>query len=219
MDDYGSKLGVFAPDGRLIQVEYAQNASNQGGTIVIQAVEDKIIICYEIRNVNPLLIPMPKIQTIDSEKNIHMIFSGFKADSLIIAQEANDIICDYKYNTSEYITLTQLARNIAKFKQIFTVHRRLRPFGLRSVLFGFEDEVPKIYVIETDGNCAEYSRCALGFKNEACNEILANDNGENASFKALSEVVQKDYNKVDAYVLDKQGLMRLSKQEIRSRME
>lgn len=46
MEEYGSKLGVFAPDGRLLPVEYAQNASNQGGTIAIQAFENKIIICY-----------------------------------------------------------------------------------------------------------------------------------------------------------------------------
>ncbi|ELA41763.1 uncharacterized protein VICG_01115 [Vittaforma corneae ATCC 50505] len=118
MNEYESKLGVFAPDGRLIQVEYAQNASNQGGTIVLQALESKIVICYEIRNTNPLIIPMSKIHTIDQDRNIYMIFSGFKADSLIIADKAIDIVCNYKYSTSEDISLPRLARDIAKYNKL-----------------------------------------------------------------------------------------------------
>lgn len=218
MNEYESQLGVFAPDGRLIQVEYAQNASNQGGTIVLQTFENKIVVCYEIKNTNPLIIPTSKIHTIDQERNIYMIFSGFKADSLIVANEAVNIVCNYKYSTSEDISLSKLARKIAEYKQTFTVNQRLRPFGLRSVLFGFE-ETPKVFVIETDGNFAEYSRYALGFKNEVCNEFFVTSNNENSAFKALSEVIQMDYNKVEGYVLDQNGLIKLSKQEIKESME
>lgn len=219
MDDYGAKLGVFAPDGRLLPVEYAQNASNQGGTIVIQAIEDKIIICYEVRNINPLVIPTSKINTIDQERNIYMLFSGVKADSLPVIDEAINIVCNHKYSTSEDIPLSRLAKKIAQYKQMFTVSQRFRPFGLRSVLFGFENDTPKIFIIETDGNVAEYSRYALGFKNDVCNEFLEGSNREDTAFKALSSVVQMDHKKVEGYILDKNGLIKLSGEDIKNMME
>lgn len=214
MSEYESKLGIFSPDGRLIQVEYAQHASNQGGTIILQANKDRIDVCYETRMTNPLLIQMSKIHVVDQERNIYMIFSGFKPDSLVVIQETISIICNYKYSTSEDISLNMLAKRVAKFKQGYTVSHRMRPLGLRSFLFGIERGIPRIFVIETDGNFAEYDKYALGFKNEVCNEILEKLDSENAAFKAISEVVQSDPMKLKAFTLDEQGIIEMSKEQI-----
>ncbi|KAM0679549.1 Proteasome subunit alpha type-7 [Glugoides intestinalis] len=219
MDEYESNLGIFSPDGRLIQVEYAQHASNQGGSIVLQSKGDKIVICYETRNINPLLLPMPKMHIIDQERNFYMCFSGLRPDSLKIVEMANSIICNYKFSTSEEISLIKLAREIAEYKQQFTVSHGWRPFGLRSILLGIEDGIAKIFIIETDGNLAEYSRCALGFRSDACNQFLEKDETENCAFKALSKVIQMDYKKVKGFILEKDGLTELSSEQVKKLME
>lgn len=219
MEDYETSLGVFSPDGRLIQVENAQNASNQGGTIILQTVSNGILICYENKSINPLILPTSKIQIVDQERGFYMIFSGFKTDSLCVVDEAIQIQCNYKYSTSEDISMEKLASKIAKFKQQFTVDSGMRPLGLRSVLFGIEKGIPKIFVIETDGNFIEYSRCALGFRNEVCNEYLSKSNTEDDAFKALSEVIQMDCTKIRGFILDENGLIEISQQEIERRMK
>lgn len=219
MDEYESNLGIFSPDGRLIQVEYAQHASNQGGSIVLESKGDKIVICYETRNINPLLLPMPKIHTIDQERNFYMSFSGLRPDSLKVVDEAISIICNYKHRTSEEISLLKLAREIAEFKQQFTVSHGWRPFGLRSILLGVENGVAKIFVIETDGNFAEYSRCALGFRSDSCNQFLEKNKSENCAFKVLSEVIQMDHKKVKGFILEKDGLSELSSEQVKNLME
>lgn len=217
--EYQSSLGVFSPEGRLIQVEFAQHASNQGVTIVLQALNDRIHIAYEKRSTNPLLIPINKIHKVDSDRHFSMIFSGFKADSLQVVEEAIGIVHNYKYTTSEDISLEMLARKIAEYKQTFTVNNSMRPLGLRTVLFGIERGVPRIFVIETDGNFAEYSKYSLGFKNDVCNTFLENNNGDDCAFKALSEVVQMDFKKVTGFALDQNGLKEFTSIEVENLMK
>lgn len=217
--EYQSSLGVFSPDGRLIQVEYAQHASNQGVTIVLQCLGDKIHIAYEKRSSNPLLIPIGKIHEVDLERHFSLIFSGFKADSLCVVEEAIGAVHSHKYKTSEEISIEMLARKISEFQQSFTVDNSMRPLGLRTVLFGIENGVSRIFVIETDGNCGEYSKCSLGFKNEVCSTFLENNDAENSAFKALSEVVQMDFKKVAGFVLDSTGLKEFSSEEVEKLMK
>lgn len=213
-DGFEDALGVFSPDGRLIQVEYAQHASNQGVTIVLQCIENKVQIVYENRNTNPLLISINKIHEVDLDRHFSMIFSGFKADSLLVVEEAMDIVYNFKYTTSEDISLEVLARKISEFKQSFTVNNSMRPLGLRSVLMGIEDGIGKMFIIETDGNFGEYSKYSLGFKNEVCNEFLEKNDGENCAFKAISEVVQTDAKKVTGFLLTSGGLTEFTMKEI-----
>lgn len=219
MEEYQTALGVFSPDGRLIQVEYAQHASNQGVTIVLQCLEGSIQIAYEKRNSNPLLISASKIHEVDLDRHFCLIFSGFKPDSLCVVDEVINIVHNFKYTTSEDISLDILARKISEYKQIFTVDSSMRPYGLRTVLFGIEQGISRIFVIETDGNYAEYTQCSLGFKNEVCNSFLETHHEENSAFKALSEVVQMDHKKVVGYSLDQNGLREFSSNEIEQLMK
>jgi 20S proteasome subunit alpha 4 len=221
---FENSLGVFSPDGRLIQVEYAQHASNQGVTVVLECLENSIQIAYEKRSSNPLLIPANKIHKVDLDRHFSMIFSGFKADSLLVVEEAIGLIYNYKHTTSEDISLEKLAKKIAAFQQAFTVDNSMRPLGLRSVLFGLETvhsngndstAVPKMFVIETDGNFAEYSKYSLGFKNDVCNEFLENNSN---AFKAISEVVQMDFKKVSGFELTREGLKEFTGEEIQKLM-
>lgn len=214
-----SSHGIFSPDGRLIQVEYAQHASTQGSIAVIHALSDRITVVYEDCHTNPLVISTPKIHMIDPDRNFCMIYSGFKPDSLLVTDHAILACRNYKYTTSEDIPMDTLAMRIAEYKQKFTVDSHNRPFGLRSVLFGMDRGQPRIFIIETDGNFSEYRKIAVGYRNEVCNAYLESNDGDDSPFKALLEVVQKDYRKVKGFVLDSSGLAEISQERVRSFME
>lgn len=213
--EFESQLGIFSPDGRLIQVEYAQNASAQGGIIVVQVAGPGIQIAYENRQANSLLLATPKIHAIDADRHIYAIYSGLKPDSLLVTNKAIGICRDYKYGTTEDIPLRMLAKKIGEFKQRFTVDQGMRPLGLRTVLLCAENDDPQLFVIETDGNFSEYKSCSLGHKSDVVTAHLEANNGEGCIFKAMLEVLQKDTKKVRAWELSRSGLREIGEDAIR----
>lgn len=218
--EFDSQLGVFSPDGRLIQVEYAQNASIQGPIAIIKKTNNLIEIAYDNRQSNSLHIPMSKLHIVDEDRNIYLLFSGLRPDSLLVKSKAISICRNYKYNTSEDISFVILAKKIAEYKQKFTIDQNQRPLGLRTVLFGFENGKPKIFIIETDGNFSEYESCALGYKNDIVMKYLESKKGDCHILKALLEVLQKDAKVVKAFKLcEKEGLSEIPNDEIKQAFE
>lgn len=215
---YENDLGIFSPDGRLIQVEYAQHASSQGGIVTLQANDSKIMIAYEDQHINPLLIHQGKIHCIDKDLGIFMIFSGLKPDSFIVRNAAKLECRRWKFSTSKDITIDVLARAISKFKQKYTVDSRYRPLGICSVLFSCSSG-GKIYVIEPDGNYSEYQRCSVGYKSEQAMEYLAGNDETDAFMRALDEVAQGDTKSRHFYVLEGTELTECNEYEIKERIK
>ncbi|KAI5170390.1 20S proteasome subunit alpha 4 [Pancytospora epiphaga] len=217
--DDDMKNGIFNSEGRIQQVEYAQNASAQGSTIVIQRTNKTVQIAYENKQVNTLLIPLPKIYCVDKEMNIYILFSGLKPDSIPVLNEAIHVCRNYKYSTGEDISIEMLARAVGVFKQKYTVDMGNRPFGLRTVLITAKDNNPRIFIIETDGNFSEYRSCALGHKCDIVTTNLEENNGEGCIFKALLTVLQKDIKKIRAFELSEVELSEIPENVIRSKFD
>lgn len=214
--DFSSQTGIFSPDGRLYQVEYAQHASNQGSTVCVNTYKGKIYVFYEYKQMTNLQIEEEKI--VDIGKGIHLIFSGIKPDSYGIIRKCAHDIFNQKLQTASDIKIKSLAGKIAKYKQGFTVKQEYRPVGLKTMLLGFDKTHPKIFVVEADGNFAEYERCAVGYKADKISENFEND-GEFAALKALTSVAQKDPKNIRGYVLDNSGaLTKLTEEELSTAM-
>lgn len=209
-------VGQFSADGRLYQIEYAQQASNQGSIVCLAKFEDTIEIFYESRAINKLFIPAKKIYKITD--NIYILFSGVQSDSYGVLHDAIYEAVSHKYNTTEDITILETAKIIAKLMRNKSTTVSFRPYGLRSVVFGIEGGKPLIYVIEADGNYVEYKKCAVGNKNENCIEkLLENDNHFNA-LDALLCVIQKDVSKIKGFRLNSDGLSEIPNNEIESHL-
>ncbi|KAL6122046.1 hypothetical protein NUSPORA_00968 [Nucleospora cyclopteri] len=198
--EYQDSIGIFSPDGRLYQVEYAQNASNQGSAVCLNIMNNKIYAFYDNKQINNLHKQENKLHKIDD--NIFILFSGIRPDSYVIMDEALYMIYAHKLQTTEKIQIKSLASKIATYKQKYTVRENFRPFGLRTVLLGFEENgEPRIYIIEADGNYAEYEKCAVGFKAENLMEDMQKNSHEMCSLQTLFQSVQKDVNNIKGFIL------------------
>lgn len=209
---YESALGVFSPDGRLIQVEYAQQASEQGSLVVYTSDESSICVSLERRTQNKMLVEDTKLFLIDQDQNIWMSYSGLKPDSYLVIEKARALCRNYKYACGEDMTTDQLAAKLSEYKQKYTLESKQRPLGLRTVLFGFE-EYPKLFVVEPDGNFSEFRSGAVGQKSQKVCEYLekADEEGDlvRRSIAGMVQVVQTDVNKVSSYILDANGCMKV----------
>lgn len=205
---YDTALAIFSPDGRLLQVERAYLASSQGPALIFTIHPDCIKIAMEKRP-NALVIEdeLSKISLIDPLQNFFLSFSGLSPDSSEIKRSAIWMCRNYKYTTGENISIMQLAEKIADLRQKNTITGGKRPFGVRTVLFGFENEF-KAFVIEPDGNFSEYKKGAVGNKCE--NVIKYFDEKEGDVLEGIYEIVQNDVNRVCCLKITKSGVERES---------
>lgn len=213
---FEEQLAVFSPDGRLIQVEYAQQASEQGSLVVFAVDSEKISVSVERKSTNKLLVEHTKLIPISEVLGIWMSYSGLKPDTYLIVNAARMICRNHKINTGEDITIDQLARHLSDYKQRYTVVYHQRPFGVRTVLFGF-DPKPTAYILEPDGNFSEFYSGAIGQKSQKVCEYLENaprDDLVRYTVLGLMEVVQSDLNKILSYVITKKGYEEVSKSSV-----
>lgn len=203
--EYENVLGIFSPDGRLIQVEYAQQASEQGSLVVFSSDNEKICVSLEIKTHNKMLIDQNKLQLVDKELNIWYTFSGIKPDSYQVLNAARSICRNYKIKTGTSITFDELAYSLSVYKQQFTLNSSMRPLGIRSVLLQVGD-TPKIYIVEPDGNYSEYKCGAVGQKSVSVCDYLEKCDNDDVIFRSISglgTVVQSDRNKVSSFIITK----------------
>lgn len=210
---FENAIGVFSPDGRLYQVEYAQHASNQGNTTCLSIVDNKIYVYYENKQVNPMQILEDRITNVGN--SIYLLFSGIQPDSYNIINVCADYTFAHKMDTGENVTLTEMAGKIGAYKQKYTVSFEWRPVGLKTVVFGFEEGKAKIIVIEADGNRAEYENVAIGYKSDKLYESFKN-NGIYTALHALMCVSQKDEKHIKGFVVDdKEGVNEIDQEIIK----
>lgn len=209
---YNEAIAVFSPDGRLMQVEYAQHASNQGGLITF-ASSDYISISIEIRQPSLGCSP-PKLVCVDPDQGFYIAFSGLISDSYLVVGYAQAICRNYILENDEPIDLDILAYKLAQFKQRFTIEGGKRPFGLRSILFGMQCG-PEIYIVEPDGNWCEYDRGAIGSRWEKVIDFIKDSNRcpLKTTLNGMLQVVQSDKAKIESFKLYRDRLERISESE------
>jgi proteasome alpha subunit len=82
----------------------------------------------------------------------------------------------------EPITVKNLARKIALFKQQYTQYAGLRPFGVM-MIFGGVDEQPELYITHPGGAFYSYEAYAAGMNSDKVNDILREEYNPNFSLE------------------------------------
>lgn len=210
---FENAAGIFSPDGRLYPIEYAQHASDQGNTACISIHDGQIYVFYENKQTNKMQILDERIVSIGA--NMYLLFSGVKPDSYSLVERCGHRMFSNRLRCGEEITIDEMAEFIGTYKQKYTVEPYYRPIGLKTVLFGFNEEKPKIFVIEADGNFAEYDKCAVGYRSDKISESF-DDLGEMSALSALLNVAQKDSKNIKGFKITKgNGLEKIQEETIK----
>ncbi|XP_011183389.1 uncharacterized protein LOC105212807 [Zeugodacus cucurbitae] len=167
---YSNPDTLFTEDGELSQVAYAREAVTTAETVIAVLENDQISLWAERKEL-PLLRPQNRITQIDDKHNIFIACAGLPADARVIVDRARQHCQSHKLNTDESLTVEGIARFLAQYKQSYTQQNGFRPFGVSSLVCGYDDK-PHIYEIDPSGDYWEFKARAIGRFSDKLNDVL-----------------------------------------------
>ncbi|KAI0162794.1 proteasome subunit alpha type-2 [Pestalotiopsis sp. NC0098] len=159
-DRYSFSLTTFSPSGKLVQIEYALNAVNQGVTALGIKATNGIVLATEKKSSSPLAdaSSLSKISLITP--NIGMVYSGMGPDYRVLVDKARKVShAGYKRIYNEYPPTRILVQDVAREMQEATQSGGVRPYGVSLLIAGWdegimpdEEALVQGEIIDADGN-------------------------------------------------------------------
>lgn len=159
---YSFSLTTFSPSGKLVQIEYALNAVNQGATSLGIKAANGVVIATE-KKLRSTLVDESTVQKIALlTPNIGVVYSGMGPDSRVLVRKARKQAQAYYRVYKEQIPVAQLCREMAAVMQEFTQSGGVRPFGVSLLMAGFDENGPQLYQIDPSGSFFAWKASAIG---------------------------------------------------------
>ncbi len=208
---YDRAITVFSPDGKLFQVQYAQEAVKRGLTALGIKVNEGVVLAAEKRVRNKLVeeVSIEKIFQVD--EHIGAAASGLIADARVLIDHARVEAQISRLRYDEPISVQTLAKRIGDIKQLYTQHGGVRPFGARLLIAGVDAESAHLFETDPSGVVAAYKSQAIGGGASTVTEFLERRYDEKMSLddvivlalEALSAVIEGelDPDKVEMAVI------------------
>lgn len=208
---YDRALTVFSPDGHLFQVEYAMEAVNKGTTVVGVRGRDVVILGVEKKTVPKLQDPRTVKKVCMLDEHICLAFAGLSADARVLINKARTECQTHRLTIEDPASVEYVARYIAGVQQKYTQKGGVRPFGVCTLIIGFDaDQKPRLFLTEPSGIHSEWRACSIGKSSKTVREFLEKHHENDLSpseavklaVKALLEVVQSGSSGMDIAVMD-----------------
>lgn len=208
---YDRAISVFSPDGRLLQVEYGQEAVKKGATCVAVKGKDTVVLGVEKKSALKLqdTRTVKKIGMIDH--HVCLAFAGLNADARILLDKARTEAQSHRLTIEDPVTVEYITKYIAGVKQKYTQSGGVRPFGVSTLIVGFDpdDVVPKLYQTEPAGIYTSWKANSIGKSSKTVREFLERNYKENMerndtiklTIKSLLEVIQTGAKNIEIAVM------------------
>lgn len=220
---YDRAITVFSPDGHLFQVEYALEAVNRGSTTVGVKGEDVVVLGVEKKSVAKLQDPRTMKKIVSIDKHITVAFAGLTADARVLIDRARVESQSYQLTLEDAPSVDYIARYIANIQQKYTQSGGVRPFGVSTLVSGFDNGKPVLYQTDPSGTASEWRANAIGQNSKNLRRYLEENYTEDTvlneketiklAIKALLEYVEATKN-MEISVVRKDGVSFLTEDEV-----
>lgn len=152
---------IFAPDGRLYQVEYARESAKRGGTAVGIVCDDGVLLAAEMPGKTKLSAGAGKVQTIGDRMAV--VPAGLVGDTALAIDELR---AASPKGTDDAVRTLRITLHR------FTLNRTQRPLGAAFLLGSVLDRKPRLVYLDPSGAAVETLGMAMGRNATTAQELL-----------------------------------------------
>ena len=220
---YDRAATMFAPDGHILQVEYAEKTIRLGSSSIGIVFKNGVVIVSDRRQKDKLIVEdsANKIQEID--EHIMAVSAGITSDARVLVEKARVLAQQHRVTYDSPPTTEAIVREIADVKQQFTQYGGARPFGV-SMMFAGMNGKPSLYITDVTGTYLQFKANAIGENDEKIKEKLRSEYREGMSsreaihlaLKIFREIQGEEFNinRFDAGILEEGKITKLSGKEL-----
>lgn len=192
---YDLSSATFSPDGRIFQVEYANKAVENAGTILGIHAAEGIVLGVLKPLMHKMIVP-----TTASYKRIHTLdhhcgvaTTGFTPDARVLVGRAQEECSSWQEQYGSKIPPHVLVERMGQYAHYFTLHGALRPFGASVVLGGYDMDLQQcsLHLLEPSGASYQFYGVATGKGKQVAKTELEKLNLHRAPKIALSDAVNQ----------------------------
>lgn len=194
---YDRATTMFSPDGRILQVEYAEKTVRLGSASIGITCSDGVLIVSDKRLEDPLLLPEASIKIWEVDEHIIATAAGVLSDARILLEHSQVIAQQHRVTYDQPIDTESVIKDIANIQQSATQYAGTRPFGIAVMLIGINrDDKCKLYVSDVTGNYLGYKASAIGENDEKIKDLLQVGYKENNNIEQGIKLALNIFKKV-----------------------
>lgn len=152
---------IFAPNGRIYQLEYAREASKRGMTAAGIVCEDGVLLAAEVATKTKLTPGYRKLQVLSDK--LALVPSGLVADGWLVIEELKAAVPK---------TTDEAVRVVRSVFHRYTLERTKRPLGVALLIASALDRRPRLVDVDPSGAVVETLATAMGHGAPAALEVL-----------------------------------------------
>jgi len=222
---YDRAITMFSPDGRLLQVEYAQKAVSQGSMALGVSCKSGVILMADRARPDKLVVQNSTNKIFKIEKHISSTAAGYICDARVLVKKCRLKAQQYKLTYGEEIDTESIIKYISDLEQAYTQYGGVRPFGVSFLIGGFDKKGSQLYIAEPTGTYFQYKAKAIGSGAVEANKLLEKNYKESMDIKAgiklaisaFKKSLGKEFNfiRLETCIVSKDGVKLISSDELK----
>ncbi|XP_063217859.1 proteasome subunit alpha type-3 [Bacillus rossius redtenbacheri] len=207
---YDLSASQFSPDGRVFQVEYAQKAVENSGTVVGLRGKDGVVFAVEKLVTSKLYEPGANTRIFNIDRHVGISVAGLISDARQIVETAKSEASNYRAQYGTDIPLKYLNDRVSMYMHAYTLYSAVRPFGCSIILGSYEVDKPVMFMIDPSGVSYGYYGCAVGKAKQAAKTEIEKLKLQDLSCRDLVKEAARIIYLVHDELKDKQFELELS---------
>lgn len=190
-NSYDSDNTTFSPQGRLHQVEYAQEAVKQGSAAVGLRSKTHAILLTLKRSTGELASYQKKMIRIDD--HVGVAIAGLTSDARVLSNFMRQKAMQSRMLYARPIPVGRIVQSIADRAQTNTQYYGKRPYGVGFLVVGEDETGPHLFEFSPTGVFYEYHAHSIGARSQSAKTYLEDHYAEFEDC-SLDDLIQHGLN-------------------------